>query len=126
MSNFGETVVSDGLFNITMYKGEDFYIACRWHDDAMGGFFPLPYEFNGALYGSEQNKTDPQTLNVTLCDQSFPTEWGGFGMHLTAAQVCALPLTSGYYEVNAVDTVTMASERVLFGNFEVKPGVLGC
>jgi len=126
MSNIGQTVVSDGLFNITMYEGEDFYIACRWHDDVMGGWFPLPYEFNGALYGSEEHKTDPQTLNVTLCDQFHPTEWGGFGMHLTAAQVCALPLTSGYYEVHAVDTITMASERVLFGNFEVKPGVLGC
>ena len=126
MSNIGQTVVSDGLFNITMYKGEDFYIACRWYDDALGGFYPLSYSFTGALYGSETNKTDDQLLNVTLCDQANPTEWGGFGMHLTAAQVCALTLSSGYYEVIAVDTATMATERVLWGNFEVKPGVMGC
>jgi hypothetical protein len=126
MSNIGQTVVSDGLFNLTMYKGEDFYVACRWHDDAMGGFYPLSYLFTGTLYGSETNKTDDQLLNVTLCDQLNPTEWGGFGMHLTAAQVCALTLSSGYYEVIAVDPATMATERVLWGNFEVKPGVMGC
>ncbi len=122
------TVVSqDGRFNLTIYKGEDFYVACRVNDPDLGGTFPLFVTFDGKLYGSEVHKTDEQNLNVTLVDQMNPTDWGAFGMHLTAAQVCALPLTSGYYEILATDiTLGWTDFRILWGNFEVKSGVLGC